>query len=220
MSLPGFSAEVAIYRRTFTYQAGWGPAQTTRLGAETGRIVPMIPGGGGGGGGFCNPGCETCESDGSSPTGCSQSCIAKNCNEYTRSCRGCSNPCEGGQMCGNVCTDPNTDRNNCGGCGNVCSPGVSCHNGTCGCAPGQVICNGVCTNTNVNPSNCGSCGNVCSAGHICQNGTCVEANCQVFCSEWDNCNQTCGAWPPGLSNYQCWFDCLRPSIDCLTSTCH
>jgi len=217
MRMPGFRAEVTIYRSTFTYQVGWAWGEGTRSGGEPGQVVPMVPVGGGEG--FCNAGCEICESDINSRTGCSQSCTAKNCHEYTKPCTGCSNPCQGGKMCRGICTDPSNDRNNCGGCGNVCSLGVSCQNGTCGCPPGQVTCNGACTNTNSNPSNCGACANACGVGQICQNGTCVEANCQVFCSEWDTCNQTCGAWPPGLSNYQCWFDCLRPSIDCLTSTC-
>src|SRR5271165_6234377 len=121
MSLPGFSAEVAIYRSTFTYQVGWASGEAAQSGVERGQVVPTIPVGGGGGGGFCNAGCELCESDINSRTGCSQSCIAKNCNEYTKPCRGCSNPCQGGQMCSGVCTDPTNDRNNCGGCGNVCS---------------------------------------------------------------------------------------------------
>jgi hypothetical protein len=46
------------------------------------------------------------------------------------------------------------------------------------------------------------------------------AGCTILCDDWISCNNKCGAWPPGLSNYQCWLDCLRPTIDCLQgSTC-
>jgi hypothetical protein len=218
MSIPGFRADAAIYRSRNSYQTAWAPGAAV-FGVDPGQVIPAAPVVGGSGSGFCIPFCEPCESDISTRTGCSQSCTAKNCNEFTRTCTGCSNPCEGGQICRGVCTNPSTDRNNCGGCGNVCSPGVSCQNGVCGCRPGQILCNGTCTDTNNNPSNCGTCGNACAAGDICQNGGCVHPNCQVFCSTWNSCTQQCGAWPPGLSNYQCWFDCLGPSIDCLTSLC-
>jgi hypothetical protein len=46
-----------------------------------------------------------------------------------------------------------------------------------------------------------------------------DSGCTVSCSEWTGCNNKCGEWPPGLSNYQCWLDCLKPSIDCLQRTC-
>ena len=215
MSIPGFRAETTIYRSKITYQAAWASGEAVGSGVGPGQIVPMLPVNGG----ICIPFCDLCESDASSRTGCSQTCTARNCNEFTRSCRGCSNPCEGGQFCGGICTETSNDPKNCGACGNVCSPGVTCNNGTCGCRPGLTLCSGTCTDTSSNPSNCGACGNACGGGKICQNGACVQANCRVYCSDWNSCNQTCGAWPPGLSNYQCWLDCLRPSVDCLTSTC-
>jgi hypothetical protein len=44
------------------------------------------------------------------------------------------------RLCGNTCTDPQSDPNNCGACGTVCASGV-CTNGACtpvtGCIPGQ-----------------------------------------------------------------------------------
>ena len=43
--------------------------------------------------------------------------------------------------------------------------------------------------------------------------------CTVSCDEWSTCNQTCGQWPPGFSNYDCWLNCLKPSIDCLNGMC-
>ena len=217
MSIPGFKGEASMYRSAIKYQLVWAAGETLGSGIYSGQIIPSLPVGGDTG--ICAPFCEICESDIASRTGCSQSCTAKNCNEYTRSCTGCSNACQGGQFCAGVCTDTRKDANNCGGCGNKCSPGVTCQNGTCGCPPGEVICNGGCTDTSSNPFNCGACGNACGAGQICQNGTCVQANCRVFCSTWVSCNQTCGAWPPGLGNYQCWLDCLGPDIDCLTATC-
>ncbi len=45
--------------------------------------------------------------------------------------------------------------------------------------------------------------------------------CTVLCSTWSDCNTKCGAWPPGLSNYNCWLDCLESTVDCLNgSTCN
>jgi len=41
------------------------------------------------------------------------------------------------------------------------------------------------------------------------------SGCTISCSDWIVCNNKCGAWPPGLSNYQCWLDCLAPTINCL-----
>ena len=44
--------------------------------------------------------------------------------------------------------------------------------------------------------------------------------CTISCDDWVGCNNQCGGWPPGLSNYQCWLDCLKPTVDCLQgSTC-
>ena len=221
MILPGFAADATIYRSVLSYRVAWIGEKATGFGEESGQLTPQLPRPlpDGDGSGICASGCLNCESDINSPSGCSQECIARNCNEFKRSCTGCPNPCEGGQFCSGKCTDPSKDRNNCGGCGNVCQPGVSCQNGVCGCPPGQVICNGVCTDTNNNPFNCGACGNTCGAGQICQSGSCVAANCRVFCSDWNRCNQTCGQWPPGLGNYQCWLDCLQTSVNCLNATC-
>jgi hypothetical protein len=46
-----------------------------------------------------------------------------------------------------------------------------------------------------------------------------DSGCTTSCSEWIGCNDKCGAWPPGLSNSQCWLDCLKPSTDCLQTAC-
>lgn len=218
MRVPGFDAESTIYKSALTYQGAWTWGEATGSSVGPSQLTDRL--GVGGGAGFCTPFCDLCESDVGSPTGCSKECTAKNCNEYTASCRGCSNPCPGGRFCSGLCKDISSDPNNCGACGNVCAPGVSCLNGTCGCPPGQTRCSGGCTNTSSNSQNCGACGHACGDGQICQNGTCVQANCRVYCSDWNHCNQTCGKWPPDLSNYQCWFDCLSPSISCLTSTCN
>ena len=131
MNIPGFQAEATIYRSRIAYQAAWASRETAGSGFD--RVIPMAPVGGD----ICNPFCEICESDISSRTGCSQSCTARNCNEYTRSCTGCSNPCQGGQICRGVCTDTSKDPSNCGTCGNACPSGVSCLNGACGCPSGQ-----------------------------------------------------------------------------------
>ena len=51
---------------------------------------------------------------------------------------------------------------------------------------------------------------------VAQQGT----GCTVSCDDWISCNQECGQWPPGLSNYECWLDCLKPTVDCLNGpTC-
>lgn len=42
-----------------------------------------------------------------------------------------------------------------------------------------------------------------------------DSGCTVLCADWIGCTNTCGAWPPGFGNAQCWLDCLRPSTDCL-----
>jgi len=221
ISLPGFRAEATIYRSSVIYQGVWAAAAAARSGVDP-QLGPRLGTGGGGddGGGVCSPGClPPCDGDINSPTGCSQECIAKNCNHFQQSCRGCANPCPGGQFCNRVCKDTSSDRNNCGGCGNVCPPGVPCRSGVCGCLPGQTLCNGVCRSLSGDPQNCGACGHACGAGQVCQDGNCVAGNCRVFCSTWNSCNQTCGSWPPGFSNAQCWLDCLQSSVDCLNSTC-
>ena len=213
-NMPGFTAETSLYKTSGHYQIG---RQVVNLPIQ--MINPIYPTMINLGGGNCIPFCELCESDFGTRTGCSQTCTAKNCNKFTRPCSGCSNPCAGGQFCGGICTDTSHDRNNCGACGNVCPPGVSCSNGTCGCLPGQTICSGTCRDTRSDPQNCGACGNACGVGQICRGGACVAPSCTVLCSTWNLCNQTCGAWPPGLSNYQCWLDCLSPSVNCLNSAC-
>ena len=211
MNLPGYRAEASIYTSANSYYFSSESGQPNSSGRDPGQVVPMI--------GKCTPFCTLCESDITSPSGCSKSCVLADCSETQRSCTGCSNPCTGGKFCHGKCTDPSRDRTNCGTCGNVCPPGVGCLNGNCGCDPGQVLCPGGCTDTNSDSSNCGACGHACGAGKICQNGTCVEANCRVFCSDWKRCNQTCGPWPPGLSNAGCWLDCLQVNVDCLNATC-
>jgi hypothetical protein len=212
MNLPGYRAEASIYRSINSYCVSWTSRHTDSSLGDPGRVIPMI--------GQCTPFCENlCESDINSPTGCSKTCTLADCSERQRSCTGCSNACSGGKFCRGKCTDLTKDRNNCGACGNVCPTGVSCLNGSCGCPTGQVRCANGCTNLNTSSGNCGACGNACAAGQICQNGSCVAANCPVFCSDWNRCNQTCGNWPPGLGNYQCWLDCLQADVDCLNATC-
>ena len=214
MSIPGFLAEATIYRSRIAYQAAWASGETAGSGFD--RVIPMAPVGGE----ICNAFCEkTCESDIKSRTGCSQSCTAKDCNEYTRPCTGCSNPCPGGQICRGVCTATSKDPSNCGTCGNACPSGVSCLNGTCGCPLGTTPCSGGCTNTKSDPHNCGGCGIACGAGQTCAGGACVPG-CLVSCLDWNRCSQMCGTWPPtSVDAAQCWIGCLKPSVDCLNSTC-
>src|SRR5262249_34713567 len=92
MSIPGFQAEATIYRSSVIYQGLWASATAARSNVDP-QLGPRLGTGGGGdnGGGICSPGClPPCEGDINSTTGCSQECIAKNCNHYQGACRGCS----------------------------------------------------------------------------------------------------------------------------------
>lgn len=216
MSIPGFRAEVTIYRSSITYRAAWTSGEALGLGVDPQFIAALERGGA-----VFPAACTACSSDISFPTGCSKECFDKFGNSTgQQACSGCANACAGGRFCNGICRDIKNDRNNCGACGNVCPPGVSCVNGACGCPPGQITCSGKCTSTNVDPKNCGACGIVCGTGQICQDGRCVEANCRVFCSTWNSCIQKCGPWPPdSIGAAGCWKDCLVGETSCLNSTC-
>src|SRR5687768_1746825 len=69
-----------------------------------------------------------------------------------------SGDCAAGEsVCGGVCSNPMTDRDNCGRCGNSCGDGMVCTSGTCveGCPGGQASCGGVCVDTQTDEMNCG-----------------------------------------------------------------
>jgi hypothetical protein len=84
-------------------------------------------------------------------------------------------------VCGGVCTNPDTDRENCGACGNECTTPAYCEQGSCLCPesiPGFKDCDGRCVNTLVDRDNCGDCGNVCAPQEVCD-GT---GSCSLECS--------------------------------------
>lgn len=108
----------------------------------------------------------------------------------------------GENVCGGVCSNPATDRDNCGSCGNACGDGMVCSNRQCveGCAGDMVSCGGVCVDTQTDEMNCGGCGsgdtNVCSAGESCVSGGCVCTSgvvCAGACTDPMTSNTHCGA---------------------------
>ena len=119
-------------------------------------------------------------------------CDDGNPNTVNDVCTGgvCVGSCPAGStLCGSLCVDENTDRNNCGACGNVCASGTACTNGSCqsGCPGGTTPCGGVCVNENTDPQNCGACGNVCTSGTTCTGGSC-QSGCPAGTAL---CNGTC-----------------------------
>jgi hypothetical protein len=107
-------------------------------------------------------------------------------------------------VCGSVCADLSSDRDNCGECGNACGDGLVCGGGTCmtGCDNGLEACGGACVDTATDPNNCGGCGasdpaNQCAADEVCSNGTCgcaaPKVTCGGTCTDPKTSNQFCGA---------------------------
>lgn len=118
-------------------------------------------------------GCETCP-DGNA--GDSLFCHAGDC-------------AAGESVCGGVCSNMMTDRDNCGRCGNQCGDGLVCSGGTCveGCDNGQVSCSGACVDTQTDEANCGGCGTsgpqfMCDAAETCTAGACACAAPSVVCA--------------------------------------
>ncbi len=133
-------------------------------------------------------GCQTCP-DGD--TSGSLFCHAGNC-------------ADGESVCGGVCTDLDTDRDNCGTCGTTCGDGLVCAGGQCveGCTSGRINCAGVCVDPASDEANCGGCGvddptAVCAADETCLAGTCGcaagELTCNGTCTDPQTSNQHCGA---------------------------
>ena len=95
-------------------------------------------------------------------------------------------------MCGNTCTNLQSDPNHCKTCNTVCSfphAGAICMQGNCAmgaCQTGYQHCssdpNSGCetlvTGTDIN--NCGGCGLTCKVGQVCKAGSCQEN--QVTCA--------------------------------------
>lgn len=94
------------------------------------------------------------------------------------------------ELCGDFCTNTDSDPENCGECGGECGPGEGCMAGECerfGCSSGQVECADGCVDLHRDPDNCGDCGTVCAAGESCSEGACVN-----LCPEGQmSCGSTC-----------------------------
>jgi hypothetical protein len=183
MSLPGFSAELGLYRSSRVYLAG-----DSAVGRQTSEIV--VPA-------MCN---QTAY----------EQCIASNqvhmppgsLEVYCLTQYGCL-------LNGDICVGEGASKHcafsgefTCGGrpcpvghpcCeGTCCSPGDFCCGETC-CKPGQVCCNGICRNIASDPNNCGRCDNVCKNGDICCNGTCCGVD--SCCAGPQNAKICCPAGP-------------------------
>ena len=113
---------------------------------------------------------------------------------------------EGGKICGDICINPLTDKNNCGECGNVCGPGEKCIDGACRdltsdvqycgetamtCPDSWACCGGHCKNMREDEENCGGCGTLCDRGETCCDGDCVDTDVDLF--HCGTCNRYCSA---------------------------
>src|SRR5262252_1314828 len=95
MNMPGFAADVSLYRTGRDYLAAVAGLASVRAG-----LTPSA--------GQCQPGCGPCVDDPDSATGCSRTCQRADCETFTGPCKGCSHtttcgPCTGTKTC---CTGP------------------------------------------------------------------------------------------------------------------
>jgi BNR repeat protein len=102
----------------------------------------------------------------------------------------------GGDTCGAVCVDLQTDPNNCGMCGRTVCHTELCLNGAPSCAPGRTTCGTPfgclgCKDLREDPANCGLCGRACNANEVCSQSQCVAA-CPTGALM---CGQSCVADP-------------------------
>lgn len=162
---------------------------------------------------------------------------AKWCNTYwsfyddRANCGSCAHACESNEVCsgstctacsktvcGESCTDLQTDSKNCGECGKACPTGSTCQAGTCQCSAPNTMCSNVCrnltdwsrkdviTSSAGSTTPCGTCSTFCSFGQYCVGGRC--ATCESFGSGW----RACSASTYG-SDWVC-VDSLNSSAHC------
>jgi hypothetical protein len=91
-------------------------------------------------------------------------------------------PCQG-TMCGDTCTNLDTDASNCGACGRSCydlepkpNGGTPvCMRGTCvrQCGPGFAWCGTRCASLANDSDHCGACGRACASTEVCASGACA-----------------------------------------------
>jgi len=141
--------------------------------------------------------------------------------------------CTGAQViCGNTCTNTQSDPANCGACGTACGTSMLCVAGTCQltCPMGASACGGTCVNTQTDNANCGACGRACAAGEVCSLGACgttcaaslatcssgagdggarADGGAATFCADLRSDRLNCGA---------CGTECPAGSI-CVDRAC-
>jgi hypothetical protein len=106
-------------------------------------------------------------------------------------------------VCGGVCTNTDTDRDNCGSCGTACGDGLVCFFGECvaGCDNGLARCGDECVDLASDEANCGACSGgpdaTCRVDQTCINGDCScgpdEITCSNVCTNPKTNNMHCGA---------------------------
>ena len=144
-----------------------------------------------------------------------------------------------GTMCGNTCSDLNTDVNNCGACGRPCLATnvqvLSCHAGSCdttNCTTGWGNCtqpaapsadNGCETNLHTS-ANCGGCGTTCTNGD-CSTGQCTCLGplslCSGACVNEQTDSANCGGYgTPCASGQHCsGGSCICDGTSCGSGCC-
>lgn len=93
-------------------------------------------------------------------------------------------PCPSGEiLCGDLCIDPTTDRNNCGECGKTCTSMEDCVEGTCTCTEPYKRCGDECVDTSSNSEHCGECYHACADPLSCEEGMCKCPDGLMMCGE-------------------------------------
>jgi len=204
MRLPGFTADVTLYRSKHHYRT----AGESRLVSVGPSVVAALD----------HP-CELEFVECARKCGIrSDSLFSLRCYEICGAIYGdCQCELSGKAICNYRCVDLLTDPDHCGDCDVSCY-GAPCNNGTCCSSGSTTLCpDGSCTDTNTDPNNCGGCGNACSSGETCQTGTCCAGETIVcggtlICPSTEEncgaCGMSCACCPQGLtSNGQIIYGC-------------
>ncbi len=107
-------------------------------------------------------------------------------------------------VCGGVCANVQSDRDNCGRCGMQCGDGLVCSLGACveGCQDGRTNCAGTCVDPITDEANCGGCSaadpqHMCTADQTCLGGVCgcapTDVVCAGTCADPQTSHDHCGA---------------------------
>ena len=123
----------------------------------------------------------------------------------------------GSKLCGDVCTNVQSDVNNCGGCGLTCKRGEACSAGQCKVVcPAEAMCgpNNECVDLTTSNVHCGKCNNGCDTGFSCQSGVCdcaaPTSRCNMVCLNLESDPDHCGS---------CMTSCPRPAAELGRATC-